>query len=170
MAPHLAPRARRVRAALAIALLPLAGACATVSGTSAAPQPTIALDQTDGVVWVRARDVAHTRVVLSGAAVKVLRGARAQKGDTVFARPPFAIALPDGAFELSIAAEHEGRPARHVAPVASIELRTAGEKAFESVRAEGSLIVLRREAAGSPVLLSGARVTGGRSAGGLGDR
>lgn len=170
MAPLPAFLARRARTALSIAMIPLAGACAAGSQSGAAVQPVIALDQTDGVVWVRARDVAHTRVVLSGASVKVLRGARAVKGDTVFARPPFAIALPEGAFELSITAETEGTPARRLQPLASVELRTAGTTSIESVRAEGARIVLRREATGSPVLLSGARVIGGRAPGSLGDR
>lgn len=145
----------RGRASLAIALLPLIGACATMRPS---PRP-LELREADGAVWVRTSD-AHqgTTVVLSGAPVVVLRGERTVRRDTLYVKTPFAIALPDGAFELQVAARRApGAPLR-AAPVAELRFTTVGERGvMESVRAEGSRLVLRRSAAGSVLAVSGAQ-------------
>jgi hypothetical protein len=154
---------RRAGSFSSLLLLALAGACAHVTpapGRAAAaastPAPTEpSLDEADQVLWVRMpRAGAGTAVVLSGARMRLLTGARPQHGDTLFASAPFAVALPDEAFELEITTRG---PARLPDPIARLEYTTAGTGGeMEKVEAEGTRLMLRRAAAGEPLILRGA--------------
>ena len=133
-------------AACASAATPLAGTTGLTSATSA--------PAADHVVWVRmAGQAANASVVLTGDHVQLVAGARGQRGDTLYARVPFAIALPDSAFEVQIATRGS---ARAQAPIAEVEYTTkdaTGEPL--DVTGRGAQIILRRGAPGEEVTLGG---------------
>ena len=167
MTPPVAPHARRARIALALAVIPLLGACAAVPNTSGSIVP---IDQPDRVVWVRARDANATRVVLSGAPVQLMHARRERAGDTLVVRLPFAVVVPDGAFEVAIRAYATTPGLRGSAPAAQVEFVTTRAGNIASVRGEGARLVIRREAVGQPLSLSGALRMEARPVGSLGDR
>ena len=166
--PGRAELLRRAGAAFAVALIPLFGACAGAVRSEQA----LEVKRADDVVWIRASDVqAGTRVVLTGAPVYVLNGQRESRRDTLFVRAPFAIGLPAGAFELTIAAQRAPAPARTLAPVAEVKFTTLDERgAIVTVRAEGPTLVLRRQVEGGSVAVSGARRVETRQASALAAR
>ena len=146
----------RAGTVFALALVPLLGACGAVARTAPAP---LELRQADGAVWVRASDQrSGARVVLSGAPVYVLSGERELRGDTLYVKTPFAIGIPEGAFELTVEAQRPRGPARAASPVAELRFTAIGGRGtLESVRAEGSRLVLRRHESGGALAVDGAR-------------
>lgn len=157
--------ARRARRAFVLTVLSLVAACAPATTTRHDAALHVgdasASKDADRVLWVRAVEPgARAQIVLTGADVRLVSGQRAQRGDTLYAIAPFAVELPDDAFELQIETLRPaaGRGAAHGAPMARVEYATRdqfGEVA--SVRAEGSSLLLARPAAGKPLALIGAQ-------------
>lgn len=137
-------------------LLPLLAACAqTATTTDVAADATVKPDDApDRVVWVRMPGrVANASVVLTGTRVQVVAGARQMRGDTLYAKVPFAIALPDSTFELQIATRGAAPGDTPLAQVEYTTVNAMGEKL--QVNGEGTKIILSREAPGRQLQLGG---------------
>lgn len=138
-------------------LLPFVAACASTAAplrTDARVATADTRDDADRVVWVRmAGGQANASVVLTGARVQLVAGARQQRGDTLYAKVPFAIALPDSAFELRIATRALARGAAPIAEVEYVTVDARGERL--KVRGTGEELLLSRGAPGQQVLLAG---------------
>lgn len=137
-------------------LLPLLAACAqsattldVAGGNEVKPD-----DAPDRVVWVRMPGRAATAsVIVTGARVQVVAGARQMRGDTLYAKVPFAIALPDSTFELQIATRGVNPADTPMAEVEYTTVNALGERL--QVNGAGTQIILSREAPGRQLQLGG---------------